>query len=159
MVVVRRLLLGLVILLAGIQLIRPARTNPAVDPSKTINAKMAIDPGVAGILQRSCQDCHSNLTVWPWYSQVAPSSWLVAHDVNEARSKMNLSEWAVYDPDEAHTLLEHMCREVTMDRMPPHDYTTMHAGTALHPEDVKAICDWTGKATNSSSAAQISGGK
>ena len=57
---------------------------------------------------------------------------------------MNLSQWSAYDSSEAHTLLEHMCEEVTDDKMPPRDYTVVHSGTALSGADVKTICDWTG---------------
>jgi hypothetical protein len=146
--IIRRLLLAVLALLAAIQLIRPARSNPAVDPAKTINAALAVNPAAAAIFERSCKDCHSNQTVWPWYSAIAPVSWLVTHDVNEGRGKMNFSEWSAYDSAEAHTLLEHMCKEVTADKMPPRDYTVMHSGTALSAADVKTICDWTATAAH-----------
>src|SRR6266513_2741101 len=105
--ILRRLLLALLVLLGAIQLIRPAKTNPSVEPASTINAKLAVDPAVSAILERSCKDCHSNRTVWPWYSSVAPASWIVTHDVNEGRGKMNLSEWSKYDSAEAQTLVKH----------------------------------------------------
>ena len=141
--ILRRLLLALLVLLGAIQLIRPARTNPPVDPAKTINARIAVDPAVAAILERSCKDCHSNRTVWPWYSAIAPASWLLVHDVSEARGKMNLSQWGDYDSAESQTLLEHMCKEVSSGDMPPEDYTFIHKGTALSAAEKKAVCDWT----------------
>lgn len=142
--IVRRLLLAVLVLLGAIQVIRPARTDPPVEPSKTIDAALTVNPAAAAVLERSCKDCHSNRTVWPWYSAIAPVSWLVTHDVNEGRGKMNLSQWNAYDSSEAHTLVEHMCKEVTDDKMPPRDYTVVHSGTALSAADVKTICDWTG---------------
>jgi hypothetical protein len=63
----------LVVGLVGIQFVRPARTNPPVDKSQTIEAFTQMTPEVTSILDRSCRDCHSNQTVWPWYSNVAPS--------------------------------------------------------------------------------------
>jgi hypothetical protein len=145
--ILRRLLLGFVILLALIQLIRPARTNPPVSPGKAIGANLAIDPGVAAVFERSCKDCHSYRTVWPWYSSVAPISWLVIHDVNEGRGKMNLSEWSGYNSEEAHTLLNHMCREVSEDGMPIFAYKVIHRDAVLSDADKKAICDWTQRAS------------
>ncbi len=91
--ILRRLVIGLVLLAVAIQLIRLSKTNPPEDPAQTIEAKLKVDPPVAAILQRGCQDCHSNRTVWPWYSNVAPVSWMVIHHVNEGRERMNFSEW------------------------------------------------------------------
>src|ERR1700674_4569073 len=139
----RRLLLGLVILLAVIQLIRPARTNPPVNPGRTIDAHLAIDPGVAAVFERACKDCHTYRTDWPWYSSVAPVSWLVTHDVNGGRGKMNMSEWSGYDSEEAHTLLNHMCSEVSGGGMPIFAYKIIHRNAVLSDADKKAICDWT----------------
>lgn len=141
--ILRRLLLGFVIVAVAIQFIRPARTNPPVDPGKTIEAKLAIDPSVAAIFERSCNDCHTYRTVWPWYSSVAPVSWLVVHDVNEGRGKMNMSEWSGYDADDAHTLLNRMCREVSQNNMPIFAYKVIHRNAVLSDLDKKAICDWT----------------
>ena len=72
-------------ILAVVQLIRPARTNPAIDAKQEIQAKLNIEPTVRTVLSHSCNDCHSNRTVWPWYSQVAPASWLLVSDVNRGR--------------------------------------------------------------------------
>jgi hypothetical protein len=141
--ILRRLLLGFIILLALVQLIRPARTNPPVNPGKTIDAHLTSDPAIADIFERSCKDCHTYRTVWPWYSSVAPVSWLVIHDVNEGRSKMNMSEWAGYDSAEARTLLSRMCREVSGDGMPIFAYKVIHRNAVLSDTDKKAICDWT----------------
>ena len=138
-----RLLLGVVILLAGIQLIRPAKTNPAVDPGKSIDATLSVDPAVAAIFERSCKDCHSNRTSWPWYSSVAPVSWMVIHDVNEGRGKLNLSQWGGYDSAEAHTLVQRMCREVSGGDMPIFAYKVIHRDAVLSDADKQAICDWT----------------
>jgi Haem-binding domain len=152
--IIRRLLLASVVLLGGIQLVRPARTNPPGDPSKTINATLAVDPGVAAILARSCYDCHSNGTVWPWYSAVAPASWLVAHDVNGARRKLNFSAWGAYDSQKMHTLLSQACQEVSDGRMPIAAYKLIHRNAALSAADVQAICRWTQNASPANSAVK-----
>ena len=126
-----------------VQFWRPARTNPPVDQLQTIHAQLQVTPQVAGMLDRSCQDCHSNTTRWPWYSNLAPVSWLVTDDVNHGRKEMNLSEWGSYDRDSQRKLLRDMCEQVEDGAMPLGIYTPLHPGSKPSPEDVKALCDWT----------------
>src|SRR6266481_7932101 len=87
------LVICLAVLFVAIQFVRPARTNPAVDESQTIFARTQMTPQAAAILDRSCRDCHSNKTVWPWYTQIAPVSWWLSGHVNDGRRNLNLSEW------------------------------------------------------------------
>lgn len=129
-------------LLIAIQFIRPARTNPAVDESQTIQARMQLTPKVSGILERSCRDCHSNNTHWPWYSSVAPVSWFLVKDVNGGRKNLNLSEWGQYDQRRAARKLDQMCEEVKSGAMPLQSYTQIHRNAKLSSEDVKTLCDW-----------------
>lgn len=141
-----RILRWLVILLAVvfviIQFIRPARTNPPVDPAKSIEANLQVSPQVAAIFDRSCKDCHSNKTVWPWYTNVAPVSWLLTNHVNEGRHDMNLSEWGGYDKDKQSRRLRDMCEQVQDGDMPLSTYTPLHPRAKLSADDVKTICDW-----------------
>ena len=125
------------------QFIRPAKTNPAADPSLAIESHVRVDQNVSAILDRSCVDCHSNKTRWPWYSHVAPVSWFVIDHVNEGRKELNLSEWGQYDRRRQLNKLRQICREVTNGAMPLGSYTPMHAGSELNPDDVNALCDWT----------------
>lgn len=130
-------------LFAAIQLIRPARTNPPVDESQTIFARTQMTPQVATILNRSCVDCHSNKTVWPWYTNVVPVSWFIVNHVNTGRGLLNLSEWGRYDQDRQSRKLRQMCDQVTDGAMPLSSYTPLHPGSTLSAEDKKTLCDWT----------------
>jgi hypothetical protein len=141
-----RVLVGMAVLFVLIQIIRPARTNPAIDSTYEIGARASVDPAVIAILNRSCNDCHSNRTIWPWYSGVAPVSWLVASDVNGGRRHVNFSEWFAYPPDKRMKLLEEICKEVKQGDMPPIQYTPMHRGSRLTSADATALCDWTASA-------------
>jgi len=144
---VRKLLkwtgISLLALFAAIQLIRPARTNPPVDESQTIFARTQMTPQVATILNRSCVDCHSNKTVWPWYTNVVPVSWFIVNHVNTGRGLLNLSEWGRYDQDRQSRKLRQMCDQVTDGAMPLSSYTPLHPGSTLSAEDKKTLCDWT----------------
>jgi len=142
--ILKWLAIVLVIMFVGAQLKRPAKTNPPIDPSQTIEAHTQMTPQVAAILDRSCNDCHSNKTRWPWYSNVAPSSWLVIGHVDDARRAMNLSEWGKRDKDRQSKKLQQMCDEVTDGGMPLSSYTPLHPGSKLTAADVKTLCDWAG---------------
>jgi hypothetical protein len=139
----KRSSITLVVLAAAIQFVQPARTNPAVDPRKEITAHMPVDPAVMDAFARSCNDCHSNRTVWPWYSKVAPVSWLLVHDVNEGRGELNFSEWSAGKEKNQGELLGKICEEVSDGEMPGRIYELMHAQARLSGADVQNICKWT----------------
>lgn len=131
--------LVLVVLAAGAQLIRPSRLNPPVDPAHTIGAYVDKSSGLAPILDRSCGDCHSNATVWPWYTQIAPLSWAMARGVSEGRRAVNFSEWAGYSKAQQQTLLSVSCEDVSSGKTPG-PWTLIHPETKLSPRDVETIC-------------------
>jgi len=133
----------LIVIFLGIQFIRPARTNPLVDESHTIFAHTQMTPQVAAIFERSCRDCHSNKTVWPWYTNVAPISWWLTNHVNEGRQNLNLSEWGRLDQDRQEKKLRQICDEVSDAVMPLSSYLPMHPQARLSAEDKKTLCDWT----------------
>jgi hypothetical protein len=140
--VIRRLKQAAIVIVAvfaAAQLVRPERTNPTTDVSRTIQAHMPTGSGLVAVLDRSCRDCHSNGTVWPWYTQVAPLSWLMAQAVREGRNVVNFSEWAAYQPAQQRLLLPLSCEDATNGKMPG-AYTLLRPETRLSPQDVETIC-------------------
>jgi hypothetical protein len=133
--------LGL-LMLAGIQMLGPARTNPPLSPANALAAKVQIPDHVQKVLSRSCADCHSHETTWPWYSYVAPVSWAVIGDVNNGRDHMNLSDWH-YSPEEGAELIDGICKQVRRKRMPLTAYTWMHRGSRLSDDEIKQVCAWS----------------
>jgi hypothetical protein len=125
------------------QLIPVNRTNPPANPAQAFAARMNPPGAVAGAIERSCRDCHSNATTWPWYSRIAPVSWLVTGDVNKGRSHLNFSEWGRLDARRSARILEAICEEVKSGDMPLGIYTVLHPSAKLSPEEVQAICGWT----------------
>lgn len=84
---------------------------------------------------RACFDCHSNETVWPWYSSVAPMSWLVQRDVDEGREELNYSEWnGGQEGDES-------AESVRQGWMPPNSYTAIHPDARLTEAELAALAD------------------
>ncbi len=144
MVRVKRLLIGLVVLLLLLQFAQPKRTNPSVDRARSLQANVAVPATVTPILERSCGDCHSNQTVWPWYSHVAPLSWLVVDDVNEGRRHLNFSDWLAQEsPEEAAEHLALTCQLVQEGGMPPLTYRMLHKNASLSADDVTTLCAWS----------------
>ena len=129
----------IVVVFAAAQLVRPERANPTTDASRTIQAHMPTGSGLVAVLDRSCRDCHSNGTVWPWYTQVAPLSWLMAQAVREGRNAVNFSEWTGYQPAQQRLLLAMSCDDATKGKMPG-AYTLLRPETRLSPQDVETIC-------------------
>jgi len=135
----RRGAVVLVAVFAAAQLVRPARANPPTDATRTIDAQMPAGSGLAAVLDRSCRDCHSHRTVWPWYAQVAPLSLLMAKAVSKGRDAVNFAEWAGYQPAQQRLLLAMSCDDAMTGKMPG-VYTRLRPETRLSPQDVETIC-------------------
>jgi hypothetical protein len=147
--------LAVALFLVAAQVIRPELTNPPVNPDSTFEAIARPKPAAASIMKRACYDCHSNNTVWPWYSRVAPISWLVADDVNEGRAKLNFSEWGLLGPEVSQKRLQAVCEEVKDGEMPLMQYLIIHSDARLTPEEVNTVCN----ATVPSAAADVRRGE
>lgn len=121
---------------------RPVRTNPSIDQAQASEAHLQVTPQVAGILDRSCNDCHSHKTRWPWYTNVTPVSWFVVDHVDDGRRHLNFSEWGKLNQNQKEKKLQEVCEEVEKGYMPLGEYTWLHPGSKLSKEDVKALCEW-----------------
>jgi heme-binding protein len=129
-------LLGFATAMLFAQLITVSRTNPASD------GELAAPPAVTQIIRRACYDCHSNGTRWPWYSRVAPTSWIVAHHVTAGRRQLNFSEWGGYLPRTRRHKLQWMARAVRDEQMPPWSYRLIHPESRLSESDRAALVRW-----------------
>ena len=118
----------------------PVRPVAPSDPAAAFEAVVKPPAHAASVVARSCRDCHSNQTVWPWYSAVAPASWLVARDVREGRAHLNFSEWNIYGAEMSRLRMKAICEEVTEGKMPPKYYTPLHRNARLTANDVGALC-------------------
>ena len=132
----KKTLIGLVIVVAVLQFIPVKRTNPPI--SWDINAP----ENVSGILRTSCYDCHSNETRWPWYTYIAPVSFLIASDVNEGRKRLNFSEWDKYDNKKREKKLDGIIEVVEEGEMPLSIYTIIHKDAILDTEKINILKEW-----------------
>jgi hypothetical protein len=131
------------VFLVASQFVPVDRSNPAADPAKAIDATENLPIAVKQVFARSCNNCHSNQTAWPWYSYVAPVSWLISRDVQHARKKMNFSEWGSYTAKKREENLEDICEQMTDGDMPDGKYALLHREARITQEDRAAVCQWT----------------
>lgn len=123
-------------------LVHPFGAVKAQRPDKPLLLDATFDSQVIRILERSCQNCHSERTVWPWYSYVAPISWLIENDVRRARSHMNLSHWNGYPPERQHEILFDLSRSVRNRVMPLPRYLLLQPEAKLSDAEVDYLYRW-----------------
>ncbi|CAM3414952.1 MAG: heme-binding domain-containing protein [Aliarcobacter sp.] len=132
-------LLIFLIIFIVMQFIQPNKENIVVDKNLEIKAPTE----VMNLFKTSCFDCHSNETTWPWYSKIAPFSWVVANHVNTGRKALNFSTWENYSPQLKEEKLKAIYRTAYAS-MPLPSYIYAHEEANLTKEQRSMIRDWTG---------------
>lgn len=138
-IIVLVVFLGLIV----IQFFRPDFTNPPVNQAETLEATTAMPENVRAILTRSCADCHTHETKYPWYSRIQPSAWFLKDHIDEGRRELNLSIWKTYEPRRQRRKLSEICEQVQARRMPLPSYLWIHRAAQLSGEEIKTLCAWT----------------
>jgi hypothetical protein len=141
----KRLLLFLGVALIVIQFFRPDR-NIAAGPAAFKNDMTTIHnvpSNVQAVFQKACNDCHSNNTRYPWYSQVQPLAWWLADHIKEGKKELNFSEFATYSLRRRYRKLEEIATEVEAGEMPLSSYTFIHKDAKLTAAEKTAIINWT----------------
>lgn len=127
----------LTIALVVIQFVPVDRTSPPVESEVPAPAEVRV------VLRRACYDCHSNETVWPWYSGIAPVSWLVARDVHEGREELNFSTWNRLATKEQIKALHESWESVEEGEMPLWFYLPTHPEARLSAQDRSILRAWS----------------
>lgn len=127
---------------AVVQFFRIDRTNPPIVESETLEAAVAVPADISQIIGRSCNDCHSHKTIYPWYSHIQPSGWFLRDHVDHGRSHLNFSVFNTYDTKKKEKKLEEICEQVESTEMPLPSYLWLHGDAVLSQSDAKALCDW-----------------
>ncbi|MBK9216191.1 MAG: heme-binding domain-containing protein [Chloracidobacterium sp.] len=126
-----------------IQFFRIDKANPPIVEDETIEAALSVPPDVALIMGRSCNDCHSHKTVYPWYSNIQPVAWWLKDHINEGRDELNFSQFNTYSAKKKAKKLEEICEEVRAANMPLPSYLWTHGDAVLSENDKNTLCDWT----------------
>jgi hypothetical protein len=140
---VKIILISIAVSFGSIQLLRIDRSNPPIAPGKTLESVVNVPADIQQVFAKSCNDCHSHKTVYPWYTQVAPVSWWLRDHIDHGRENLNFSEFATQPTRNQERSLEAICDEVRSGQMPLPSYLIMHTDALLSESDKNAICAWT----------------
>lgn len=135
---IKKILIGAVVILVAIQFVNVDKTNPPVDETLTLKAPEE----VMAVLKQSCFDCHSNETKWPSYADIAPMSFVVADHVKDARRAMNFSQWNLITKETKVLRLKRAIVTVKNGMMALPSYVAAHEEAELSPEDKNILINW-----------------
>jgi hypothetical protein len=136
---------GVLAVFGLIQLFPVSRTNPPI-----VNEPVWDSPQTRTLAEKACFTCHSNETQWPWYAQIAPVSWLTAHDVTDGREHLNFSDW-----NQHHASAGEIKEVINEGEMPPWYYTLMHSDAKLSDQEkAELIAGLQATLTQTASAAR-----
>lgn len=136
--IVRVSLLVLLALFVMIQFVPVAKTNPP-----PVTGEIVAPAKVKAVFRKSCYDCHSNETVYPWYNHVAPVSWLLARDVTVGRKEVNFSAWQQMPEDRQNRKRQKIWKEIASGEMPPWFYLPLHPAAKLSDSDKAIVKAWS----------------
>jgi len=138
----KKILVGLVGIFMIIQFFRIDKTNPEVVLENDFIEIYNPPAEIATILKTSCYDCHSNESKYPWYTNVAPVSWMIKHHIDEGREYFNFSEWNSLDAKKQAHIIEECSEEVEEGEMPLPNYLIMHAEAKLSAEQKELLASY-----------------
>lgn len=139
---IKKILLGVIVLLLAAQLVRPDRNSGSVDGPAFIGRQHPVPADVQAVLARACYDCHSNQTRYPWYANVQPVGWWLAWHVNDGKKHLNFSEFGSYTAKRQAKKLKEITEEVADNGMPLPSYTWTHRDAVLTDAEKKLLGDW-----------------
>lgn len=134
---------GVLILL--LQLFQPDRNKDQSVSEQDITAMYPMPGSVKATLQTSCYDCHSNNTLYPWYSYVQPMAWWLDHHIREGKAELNFSEFGRYPLRRQQSKLKAIAESVEDNDMPLASYTLIHTNAKLSAAEKQQLLDWVAK--------------
>ncbi|MFN4086257.1 MAG: heme-binding domain-containing protein [Spirosomataceae bacterium] len=138
----KKLLLVAAVLILGAQLFQPTRNESLDESPDDIMVRYNVPEPIQITLKKACYDCHSNHTVYPWYSYVQPVGWWLNHHVEEGKEHLNFSEFGNYPLKKADHKLEEVMESQETHWMPMDSYTWMHPEAKLTEEERLALINW-----------------
>jgi len=138
----KKLLIAIGIALIAIQFVKPDRNKSDQVFTTDISKTISIPDNVRTILKNACYDCHSNNTVYPWYSNVQPMCWLMDHHIKKGKQELNFSEFGSYPPRRQISKLDGIANSVRDDIMPLWSYKFMHKNAQLNAGEKALIINW-----------------
>jgi len=142
-------LLPLLIVFGLLQFFRGDYPEVRMGNPGDIHNTVVISPEVSGILRAACYDCHSMETKYPWYSKVAPISWLILPHIQEGREELNFSEWEGMSKRSKVKMLKESAEEVEDEKMPHPQYLYAHPEARLTHAQRQLLIDWANQSARS----------
>ncbi len=118
------------------------KTPPPIAETDTLEAALQVPADISLLMGRSCNDCHSHKTVYPWYSYVQPFGWFLKGHIDDGREELNFSIFNTYSPKKKAKKLEEICEEIGAGNMPLPSYLWIHRDAVLSASEKKALCEW-----------------
>jgi hypothetical protein len=138
----KKIVLIILSILVLIQFIRPSKNISSDISLNDISNHYSVPENVKSILQRSCNDCHTDNTIYPWYTNIQPVGWWLNHHINEGKKELNFSEFGSYAPKKQNHKLKEIVETVEKNEMPINSYLWVHKDAKLSAGDSKIIKDW-----------------
>lgn len=125
-----------------IQFMRPDKNIGVADTENDITHTVVVSTDIKNILQKSCYDCHSNHTEYPWYFNFQPVAGWLAHHVEEGKRELNFSEFNTYRLRRKTHKLNEVIEQVTQGEMPMTSYVLIHKNAKLSPDESEKLIKW-----------------
>ncbi|MDB5253189.1 MAG: cytochrome [Flaviaesturariibacter sp.] len=142
MKIVKRILLALLVVFILIQFIRPKENRHEGPQQASVLNRYPASPEVRAILEKACNDCHSNNTKYPWYNRVQPVAWWLNDHIEEGKRGLNFDSFLVYAPKRQARRMEQTIGMVKKGVMPLKSYTWIHKDAILTPAEKAALAGW-----------------
>ena len=139
---VRKILIGVIVVLGVMQFIRPPKNVGEKITENDISKAYGLPEAVHSIFVEKCYDCHSNSTVYPWYSHIQPVGWWMNGHIEHGKEELNFSEFKTYSEKKATHKLEEISELVTEGEMPLPSYLWIHRSAKIAPEENAMINNW-----------------
>ncbi|MBL7763755.1 MAG: heme-binding domain-containing protein [Chitinophagaceae bacterium] len=138
----KKILVFLLVILIIIQFIHPSRNKSQGEQANNISKIYSVPPGIKTIMDKACADCHSNNTIYPWYSKIQPIDWWMTNHVNEGKRELNFDEFTTYNLRRQYHKLEEVIEQVKEGEMPLNSYTWVHKNAILTSAEKDSIISW-----------------
>ena len=140
---IKKIALGLLIVFVALQFIRPTRNSSTIPSTNDIRTAYVVPENVLKVFEKSCYDCHSNNSAYPWYTNIQPIGLWMQQHVDEGKDELNFSEFKSYSIKRQLKKMKEIRNEINEDEMPLSSYLIIHRDANLNNEQKKNIIDWT----------------
>jgi hypothetical protein len=139
---VKIVLIVLLVILIVIQFFHPKKNISTAKSPTDISALYPVPADVARVLNKACNDCHSNNTRYPWYSNLQPVAWWLDNHIQEGKRELNFNEFASYPLRKQYHKLEEVSEQLEEGHMPLSSYTFIHTDAKLTDTEKAALTSW-----------------